>query len=447
MARTNVKSVSRETTHEGGRAVPGLTPLQQLQRTVLACFLWENNFYEDGVSVADRIYTSAEACKPEDVAGLAVTARAIHNLRHVPLLLLRVLARTGAGKPGLVSGAIENVIRRADELAEFLALYQKDRRQPLSAQVKKGLAKAFQRFDEYALAKYNRDGAYKLRDVLFLCHAKPKSDAQAALWKRLIDGELATPDTWEVGLSKGGDKKETFERLLREDQLGYLALLRNLRNMVEAGCDRELIKGAILARKGANRVLPFRYVAAARAAPSLEPSIDIALQAAIAELPVLQGHTCVLVDVSGSMDDKLSAKSDMRRIDAAAALGAIINAPNLTLATFSNQLAILPPRKGMSGVDAIVKSQPHGGTYLAGALQTLNDLVVRNNDPLERLIVISDEQAHDNIGIMPVVKHKYLINVATHKNGVGYRGGWLHCDGFSEGVLRYIHAMEAEGFA
>lgn len=120
--RTNVRTKTHEVTHEGGRAVPGLTNLQLLQRSVLACFLWEDGFYEDGQSIADRIFTVAEKCSPADVAALAVTARNIHNLRHVPLLLLRVLARTGAGKPGLVSGAIANTIKRADELAEFVAL-------------------------------------------------------------------------------------------------------------------------------------------------------------------------------------------------------------------------------------------------------------------------------------------------------------------------------------
>src|SRR5262249_12868246 len=141
-------------------------------------------FYEDGQAIADRIVAAAEQCKPEDVAALAVTARKVHNLRHVPLLLLKVLARTGSGKPGLVSGAIEQTISRADELSEFVAVYMGDKRRPLSGQVKKGLAAAFGRFDEYALAKYDRAGKCRLRDVLFLCHAKAKDEEQNALWKR-----------------------------------------------------------------------------------------------------------------------------------------------------------------------------------------------------------------------------------------------------------------------
>jgi hypothetical protein len=90
------------------------------------------------------------------------------------------------------------------------------------------------KFDEYSLAKYNRDNAVKLRDVLFLCHAKPKDKEQEALWKKLVEGTLETPDTWEVALSGGNEKKETWERLMQEKKLGGLAFIRNLRNMTNA---------------------------------------------------------------------------------------------------------------------------------------------------------------------------------------------------------------------
>jgi 60 kDa SS-A/Ro ribonucleoprotein len=444
MARTNLKTkADRVYTHEGAPAVAGLKPLDQLKRSVLACFLWEGEFYEDGQSIADRIRATAEKCKPEDVAALALTARKVHNLRHVPLLLLEVLTRTGAGKPGLVSGAIEQTISRADELAEFLAIYKgkrKDGEWALSGQAKKGLAKAFKKFSGYQLAKYNRDGAFKLRDVLFLAHAKPETAEQKLIWAQLIDGTLESPDTWEVNLSAGKDKRETFERLLREGQLGYFALLRNLHNMEQAGVDHDLVKAAILARKGgAEKLLPFRYIAAARAAPSLEREIDQALLAAIAELPPLKGRTGVLVDVSGSMDAKLSAKSDLKRIDAAAALASIINAEDIEVASFSCGLAQVPPRRGMAGVDAVINSQPHAGTYLGQALSAFQTVLGKRG--FDRIIVVTDEQSHDAVPA-PKAEKAYMINVASAKNGVGYRNGWVHVDGFSEGVLKYIHAIE-----
>lgn len=435
MARLNVTAPNYKVTHEGAPAFPHLKPIEQLRRSVLSCLLWENEFYEDGKSIADRISDAAALVKPAELAALAVEARKVFNLRHVPLLLLDTLSKVG---PDLTAETVARVVSRADEMGELLAIYWRNGHKSVPRQMRKGLAKAMLKFDEYQLAKYDRDGAVKLRDVLRIVRPKPTSDEQSALWKRVKDRALVTPDTWEVALSGGADKKETFERLIREGNLGYLALLRNLRNMIAAGVDDSLIREAIIARKnGAQRVFPFRYVAAARAVPQLEPAIDQALCEAIAEMPPLDGRTVILVDVSGSMDTKLSAKSDMTRLDAAAALGAIAHG-NIRLLTFSTAMVEVPPRRGMAGVDAIVRSQPHGGTYLGQAIQTINAQV-----QADRLIVITDEQSHDRVP-EPVAKRAYMINVASNKNGVGY-GRWTHIDGFSEGVLRFIHEVEREG--
>lgn len=422
---------SSKATHEGAPA-KRINAVQELRRTVLACLLWEKNFYEDGKDVADRIEKLAAQVTPLTLASLAVEARSQFHLRHVPLVLLKHLVKHGTGK--MVEDAIYETIQRADELAEFVALYWMDGRKPLSNPMKRGLARAFRKFSPYQLAKYNRDGEVKLRDVLFLTHPEPADDEQAAAWKKLVDGTLESPDTWEVSLSKGDDKKETFERLIDENKLGYLALLRNLRGMADAGCDLQKIKTAVLSRRGAGRVLPFRYVAAARACPQLEPAIDTALLATLAESPTLPGTTIVLVDVSGSMDSRLSAKSDMTNMDAAAALASLIRGETVRVFTFTDRVVEVPHRLGMSGVDAVRNSQEHGGTFLGRAVKQMNTL------PHDRLIVITDEQSADSVPD-PLAKWAYMINVSTNRSGVGY-GRWTHLDGWSEGILRFIAESE-----
>lgn len=428
--RLNTAPRSVHVTFEGAPAIQPRNPIDQLRRAVSACLLWENQFYEDGVAIADRIAALVAQCEPAEVAALAVEARTSMKLRHAPLWLLVALAHAGKGASAESYAA---VINRADEIGELLSQFWKDGRRPLPAAMKRGLALAFAKFDAYQLGKYNRKDAVKLRDVLRLVHPKPASDEQAAMWKAVIDGTLASPDTWEVALSGGADKGETFTRLLSEGKLGYLALLRNLRGMAEAKVDSGLIRDAILARKGAHNVLPFRYVAAARAAPQYEPALDEALCGAIEALPVLPGKTAVLVDVSGSMDERLSAKSDLKRMDAAAALASIIHG-DVRVFTFSHQVVEVPPRRGMAGVDAVIRSQPHGGTYLGAALEAVNREV-----PYDRLIVITDEQSHDAVG-GPKGKG-YMINVASYQNGVGY-GDWTRINGFSENVLRFIAEHE-----
>ncbi len=222
MARLNIVELSKLIpglrTFEGALAKKISAELQ-LRRSVLACLLWENQFYEDGVKIAGRIRYLVPKVEPAKVAALAMEARSKMKLRHAPLLLVREMARHATHRK-FVAETLEQVIQRADELAEFVAIYWKDGRMPLSAQVKKGLAAAFCKFDEYALAKYNRDGPIKLRDVLFLVHAKPVDESQAALWKRLVAGELATPDTWEVALSAGGDQRGALGAFTQRTQAG-----------------------------------------------------------------------------------------------------------------------------------------------------------------------------------------------------------------------------------
>lgn len=423
-------------THEGGIA-SHIKPIDELKRTVLACLLWESGFYESGEAVADRIKRLVPLCSPHDVADLAIEAREKQRLRHAPLFLIRELARDSKRcEDGLIANTLSRVIQRADEPAEFLSLYWKEKKIPIAKQVKKGLAKALSKFNEYQLGKYNREAAIKLRDVLFMVHAKPVNDEQAALWKRLVDGTLAVPDTWEVALSGGADKKEAFERLLREGKLGYMALLRNLRNMQAAEVDSALVFAALQSGAAKSKALPFRYVAAARAVPAWEPQIDAAMQLAMQGMDKLPGSTVVLVDVSGSMDAQLSAKSDLQRIDAAAALAVLVRGvcEQVRVFTFSTAVVEVPARTGMALIDAIIRSQHHGGTELNKAVKAL-----RQNVKADRIIVITDEQSSDGVG-KPIGKG-YIINVANNKNGVGY-GDWTHINGFSEAVVQYIAASE-----
>jgi 60 kDa SS-A/Ro ribonucleoprotein len=434
MARLNLLNLNfGARTHEGAPA-RNISPELQLRRSVLACLLWEGQFYEDGIEIAGRIAELVPKVAAEKVATLAVEGRERMKLRHAPLLLVREMARHKTHR-AFVSETLARIIQRADELAEFVAIYWKDGRVPLSGQVKKGLAAAFPKFDQYQLAKYDRGGPIKLRDVLFLCHAKPRDQAQADVWKKLVSGSLTTPDTWEVALSSGADKREAWERLLREQKLGALALLRNLRNMREAGVDESLVLST-LGSMSTTRVLPFRFLAAARYAPQWEEALESAMLKCVAETEKLPGKTIVLVDVSGSMTAPLSRRSEMQRTDAAYGLAVLLReiAEKVAVYSFSDNLVEVPARRGFALRDAIDVSQRHNSTQLGNAVEKLN-----RNEKCDRLIVITDEQAHDRV---PAPRGKgYLINVASYKNGVGY-GKWMHIDGWSEAVIEYIRALE-----
>jgi 60 kDa SS-A/Ro ribonucleoprotein len=431
-------------THEGGVAQRVNAELE-LRRSVLACLLWEDSFYESGVSIAERIASLVPQVEAQKVHSLAVDARSKFKLRHMPLYLAVECSKYSTHKKNLAQ-VVEAIIQRPDELAEILALYAKDRKgtkrlNKLSRQIRLGVAAAFNKFNEYQFAKYNQDNAIKLKDALFLCHSKPKNIFQQGLFDKIVAGTLTTPDTWEVALSSGADKKATWERLLSEDKLGALALLRNLRNMTQVNVDEAAVRAALQGMK-VERVLPFRFITAARYAPRFEDVLEQAMYKCLAGHPKLDGKTALLIDVSGSMDDAISTKSELTRIDAACGLAILIReiADQAAVYTFSERLCEIAPRRGFALRDAINSSQHHSSTYLKAAIEAIHS----RYPAYDRLIVITDEQSQDGNSVPAAGKAGYLINVAAYKNGVGY-GPWLHVDGWSEAVVDYIQALESEG--
>lgn len=433
--RTNVKTVTAFT-HEGAPSVQS-SPAKELRRSIMACMLFEGTFYESGQDHALRVSELCKRVSFEELAQTAIDAREKFKLRHAPLLLVREAIRYHKGRR--VGDLIERVIQRPDELGELLALYWKDNKEaPLTAQLKIGLARALKKFSPYQLAKYNRDGAVKLRDVLFLSHAKPRDDAQAATFKALVDGTLEAPDTWEVALSGGADKRETFERLMAEKKLGALALLRNLRGMLEVGVSEDKIRDA-LATMNAERVLPFRFISAAKYAPRLEDALEQAMFRCLAEVPKLGGKTALLIDHSGSMvGTKVTQRSEIDRFDAACGLAMILRdvAERCRVFAFSTSTIEVAPRRGFALIEQLKNCMQFGGTSLGQAVS----YVYREFPECERLIVVTDEQSMDR------PKHPqgrgYIVNVGTYKNGIAY-GPWVSIDGWSEAIVEYIRESEA----
>lgn len=465
--KTNVKTSHKAMTHEGGRADPHQKPLVELTRAVSTCLLFENTFYEQGNDLAQRIADLCLQVTPEEIATLAVKARTDLKLRHVPLWLCVQLLKRKAGK--LTGDTIATVVQRPDEMGELIALYRKHKRIPLAAQLKRGLALAFKKFSEYQLSKWDRDATVTLRDVLFMVHAEPKPRAehdplpevviapaiekphyrrgpvardtrpQAQAWKQLIDGTLASPDTWEVALSAGKDKKETWTRLLTEKKLGYIALLMNLRNILLAGVEQGLVESALLAGAKDSKALPFRFVSAYKHAPQYAQALSDAMQLAVTG--TLLGSTVIVIDVSGSMDAPLSNKGTLTRWEAAAALAVLVRglAPSCRVFTYSDTLIEIGNLKGLGLIERIGK-QVHGGTQTEAAIKLVNQLC----PGVDRMILLTDEQAHDGL-CTSIAPKAYVINVAPYKPGLELGGSWVRINGFSERVVEWIQLQEQEG--
>jgi len=458
MASINKKVPKPVVYTHGGAPTYEANAEEQLCRAVMSCMLWEASHYESGESIVDRIRGLIPKVSPQRVAQIAIDARTLMKIRHAPLLLVREMARLDTHKH-LVSKLLPEIIQRADELCEFVALYWMTKKEPLSAQVKKGLAAAFVKFNEYALGKNKQDDKkVTLRDILFLVRPRSKDREQKSVWKKLAEKTLQAPkDSWEVLLSAEGNNERSWNKLLKDGSLNGLSLIRNLRNMTAAGVNKDLVKQALLGMNGKN-VLPFQYISAAKYGPEYESEIEQAMLKCLADKPKLPGKSIIIIDVSGSMyGAKISEKSEVDRAHAACSMAVLARElceNPVIYATGGNdgirvhKTQIVPARRGFALLEAIYNMQgPLGGGGIF--LEQVMNYVKEKEKSADRVIIITDEQDCSGQESSPARadafgKHNYIINVNTYQHGIGY-GKWTHINSWSEAALDYIRISE-EGF-
>lgn len=450
--RTNTASNFSPRTHEGARSRV-LKPFDELRRTASACLLFEDTFYESGIDIAERIRVLVHTSPLIDVLHLAQKLRHEDGLRHAPLWMLNAALghpqRNMGDNSRLISTVIANVCgSRADLPGELIAMYFKNGKKPLAKALKRGLADAITSFSSYALQKYAARGPWRLRDVLFMVHPKPRDELQADWFKKLADDTLGEAGTWENKLSAGQDKKTAFTELLADNKLGTLAMLRNLRNMREAGIADGYMRDKLFqsVQKSRFPILPFQFIAASRAVPHWEPMIEQAMLAALMGkdgTPQLKGRTLLLVDRSGSMQDKLSTKSTLNRFDAACALAILLReiCDDVDVFDYGNDLKPVPPRRGFALRDAI--RPPSGGTMTGMCtIQAITYNCAHGRHP-DRVIVITDEQSRDQLPKLQNGCRGYVMNVAPYQNGIAW-GEWTTVSGFSENLVKFIAEVERE---
>ncbi|MBT1688965.1 TROVE domain-containing protein [Dawidia soli] len=351
----NVRTTNTLTNHAGATA-HRLDERLELYSAVVTTSL-SDKFYEKAGERMERIRMLIELNEPDFVARLAVYARQRMHLRSVPLMLAVELAKLQSGN-NLIGKTVNQVVQRADEITELLAYYQlanartgAKKLNKLSKQIQRGLSAAFNTFDEYQFAKYDRAGEIKLKDALFLVHPKAASEQQQAVFNKIVHGTLEIPYTWETALSGLGQKKfhsegqkilafrAQWEELILSGKLGYMATLRNLRNMLEYGVSSQAMERACayLSDREAvatSRQLPFRFLAAYREVKELKsglaPMVLGALEDAVAHSAAnIRGFgrdtsVCIACDVSGSMQKPVSAKSKVLLYDIGLMLGMLL---------------------------------------------------------------------------------------------------------------------------
>ncbi|VFA43639.1 TROVE domain-containing protein [Chryseobacterium indologenes] len=417
--------------YEGAKAYT-ITPAEELYTAVVTTGL-SDTAYEKGNDRLERIRSLIKKNDPEFVAKLAVYARKDMYLRSIPLVLTTELAKQVSGTD-LVSRTVDGVVQRADEITELLAYYQLANKRTetkklnkLSKQIQKGLMKSFNKFDEYQFAKYNRKAEVTLRDALFLVHPKAKDESQQIIFNKIVNDMLETPYTWEVELSTLGQKKfvtdterksafkNKWEELIFSNKLGYMATLRNLRNILEAGVSSDAMNKVCryLSDEKAvshSKQLPFRFLAAYRELKTVDsPYVSSILEALEEAVIVSAGNirgfgfeTSVVIaaDVSGSMQKPVSKKSKVLLYDIGLLMSMMLQSQckNVVTGIFGDRWLRVPmPKSGiLRNVDAFYKREGEVG-YSTNGYLVLEDLIKRE-EKADKIMLFTDTQLWDSSG-------------------------------------------------
>ena len=443
-----LKEENQVLNHEGSKAFR-MTPEMELYTAAVTSAL-SGKFYESPKEFVERISALVGRVDPMFVAQLAVYTRTVMNLRSIPLLLLVELAKVHSGDD-LVSRAVGKTVLSADEISELPMCYQW--RNPsdgvkklgkLSRQIQNGLKDAFNRFDEYQFAKYNRDAEVKLKDALFLVHPKAKDTEQQAIFDKIVADTLETPYTWETQLSALGQRqfetpeakqtavKALWEELLDSGKLGYMALLRNLRNILMAGVSAEHIERLCARLADADQVekskqLPFRFFSAYRETRKQESpytakvlsALEDAVKASVVNLEGFDVHTDVLVaaDVSGSMLSPVAPKSAVQCYDIGILLSMILKSKceSVVSGMFGDVWKVVNLPQESILANTLEMHQREGEVGYATNGYKVIDWLIENKIHMDKVMMFTDCQMWDSEHFTGWLKGEKHVKDSWHK--------------------------------
>lgn len=422
----NETAEKEEVTNFMGKKAYKQSPKEELIFAVLTTFV-EKSYYESKDERITRIRELVAKVAKKDaafVAKLAIYARTQFHMRSVFPVLVGELAKIHKGD-ATVRKAIAKGVTRVDDITELVAYLGVDN---LSTRVKKGINQALNKFDSYQFAKYQgKDKEVSLVDVVNLTHPKANNPKTRAALKGLVEGTLKNTDTWEAKKSAGGSTAEVFTELLDDGKLGYMALLRNLRNIAQSG-DAALIQKAADEIRDERAVmqskqLPFRFLSAYEALEGMaatpvkglqfEKSVDAvellksavqdALTVSIRNIPLLSGKTVILSDNSGSMHGDMgggsavSANSQKTTANIANLFAALywMRADNTYVGLFGDTLKA-PKMNRTKGVLENYKEVARvGGTVGGGTERGIFEafqILIKTRDMVDRIVIFSDCQ-------------------------------------------------------
>lgn len=346
MAKFNAKidTTPSAISYEGGE-VYEKNPAEEWLNFLFSSYL-EDGFYESRNTQCERLLDLTAnmivTYGPEFVGKAAMFARKELGMRSVSQV---VAAMLNVVKFDDKRAFFRNFCNRPDDVSEVFSILDYFNIKRSHALVR-GFGDYLSSITPYTLGKYKlARKQYNMYDLINITHAHSLAiDAYK-------NGTLESPDTWEVAISTAANEEGRsveWKRLVEEHKLGYMALIRNLRNILAAdGVDRAwieeylcpAIKNTYSIQK--SMVFPYQIYSAYKNMGSDNPAVIHALEQAfmiaLSNMPKLAGDTLVILDVSGSMTSPISARSSItiREVGAVYAMCILLTSENSDVIKFA----------------------------------------------------------------------------------------------------------------
>ena len=402
------KSTQKTVNYAGGQAYQ-TNDEYQLVTLALTSFVTDQ-YYRSADAGLEQLMALIDRIDPLFVAQTAVYARHTFGMRSITHAMAAMVSLRASGKPW-AKAFYDKIVARPDDMLEIIAAYRAIGGGTLTNAMKRGFAAAFDRFDAYQIAKYRGEGkAIKLIDVVNLVHPVPTAQNAAAL-AGLVDGSLKNTETWEAMISHAGQdqptagvlskrKAQIWRQLLKEEKLGYFALIRNLRNILNDAPEVVRLVTSQLTdpvRIKNSKVLPFRLLTAYKqlkgvdnASRQVLKALEKALDIACGNMPTFD-KALVAIDNSGSMTQQIAGSKHMKCNEVGALFGiALAKAANADLVEFGTNARLLPYKLTTSALDfagAFESNNKVGhGTNFSAIFQAIG------KRRYERIFIFSDMQ-------------------------------------------------------
>lgn len=485
MSKFNVQSESTKVTNLAGGQAFQQSPKLAFVSMLLTSLLKDQYYKTEGETMKDLVNFIDTIADKKFIAKASIYARNEFGMRSITHVVAAELAKRVKGETWMRPYLIKN-FHRADDMTETWSYYMSKYGDPVPNSLRVAVKRAFNKFDDYQLAKYRaQDKKVSMLDLINYTHPVATEKNKKSMGG-IIKDTLKASGTWNAELASAGRnadgdtekeemKKEVWASLIKENKLPYFAAIRNIRNIVQQAPELiddlcKVIENEAMLKR--SLLFPFRFVTAVKQLqldginePRIYKSLNVALEKSFDNVPKLDGRTLVAIDHSASMDSN-GASKQLTMFEIGALFGITLaksnNADIIYFGSIAKYAAFNPMDSTptlINYLDSLNKGSSYWGAEYKGTDvghgTNFTSVFQEANKKYDRICFFSDMQGWMNGGapMADLASYKarvganpkiYSFDLAGHSTSMFPEQDIYCLAGFSDKVFSLMKLMESD---